>query len=91
MSGAQRTVLFVGGLILGALLTWVLMLAYLSVLDGVRGSLAVPLAVSVVAAVLVARRHRFRSLAVGLFAGAALETAFFVWLFAEFSRGLEGL
>lgn len=86
-----RASLFTTGLILGIVMSWALGIAYLSVLDLEAGSLAIPLGLTAVASSLLMRQERLRWIGFGLLAGAVIETLFFVWLFAEWSRGLEGL
>ena len=74
------------GLILGAIVSWALAIAY-STLNIEHGLLAVPLAVVIAVGVWLWRRQPLRPLVAGFVAGAAIETAFFLWLFAELPRG----
>lgn len=90
MAAVRSVSLFATGLVLGILVSWALGLAYLSLLELERGSLAVPLALTAVPAVILLRQHRFRWVGLGILAGAVIQTAFFIWLFAQWAGGLDG-
>jgi hypothetical protein len=56
-----------------------------------RGLLAIPFALVAIGGIALFRRPILRPLAFGFIAGAAIETAFFLLLFTQPSRGLKGL
>jgi hypothetical protein len=85
MAMAQKVLLFVVGVILGALASWGLALAY-SALDIDHGFLALPFTLVAFGGFVLARRPALRLVAIGLVVGAAVETAFFIWLFAKLAN-----
>ena len=91
MTATQKGLWALAGVILGVLAAWAVEIAYLVLLDIERGSLVVPFALVGLGALALSRRSDLRPLAVGVVVGAAAETAFFLYLFATLSRGLEGL
>lgn len=90
MMRTRNALFFTSGFVAGALLSWALGIAYLSLLHLEPGSLAVPLALAAALAILLIRIERFRWIGFGVLAGAAVDTAFFFYLFSTWSRGLEG-
>ncbi len=64
---------------------------YHAVFPNSWGGLAIPFVVTVGIAAVLGRRDALRTFSLAAVVGAVVETAFFLWLFAGFSRGLDGL
>ena len=83
----RKTLFALGGFVAGLVVTNVFSLLFLSLFGATIGEFIVPLALTMVLGILAAKWQL--QFGVAMMAGALVETLFFIWLFHEFSRGLD--